>query len=393
MPILQTMNKEQFQDLLERYTKGKASAEEVDLVDAYYKAFDVRPEFTATEAGQPSEKLFLEIKAKIDVQIHRNTQVVKPQLGQHILWRRISAVAAALLLAGTLFYFGAKDSGLQHSQNNEIKPGKMGATLTLANGKQIQISEIPAGKLAEEPGVAISKTKNGQLVYTLNASSTDSGTSSINTLSTSKGQQIQVLLPDGSTVYLNAASSLKYPSSFSKRKERRVELYGEGYFEIAKDRAHPFFVKTNKQQVEVLGTHFNINSYDDAPAIKTTLIEGSVKLSLPGKTKLEDKVLKPGQQSSLIGNHFKIAGVQMDDAIAWKDGYFVFDGEPLTQVMQHISRWYNVDVQFSEASLKNVQLSGSISKYVKITQVLQKLELVGQVQFTINGKKITVERK
>lgn len=226
-----------------------------------------------------------------------------------------------------------------------------------------------------------------------------------NTIATPKGGQYQVRLPDGSKVWLNAASSLKYLASFSAWNERKVELSGEAYFEVAKDKDHPFVVKTENQEVIVLGTHFNINSYKDEPATKTTLLEGSVRVSLLGTTstastinttqkiskgKPAEIILKPGEQATLIGNNIRVSPQNAEDAIAWKDGYFMFNNESLESVMRKISRWYNLDVVFADASIKNQTFYGRMSRFSKVSQVLKSLALTREVKFELKDNTIHV---
>ena len=202
--------------------------------------------------------------------------------------------------------------------------------------------------------------------------------------------QFKVILPDGTLVYLNAASELRYPVAFTGS-ERKVELTGEAYFEVTKNKAMPFIVHTAKGDIQVLGTHFNIMAYSDDPSMKTTLLEGSVKISQPAKN--ITKMLKPDQQAVLSDIGIKVIDVNAEDAVAWKDGIFLFNDDHLDDIMKKISRWYNVDVEFNDETLKKEMYSGTVSRFAQVSQVLKKLEALGGVSFRIEPHKIIVARQ
>ncbi|WP_316794219.1 FecR family protein [Pedobacter frigoris] len=301
------------------------------------------------------------------------------------LWMKIGLTAAiAVILFGvSLFYFSHKKELSAASDN--IAPGKTGATLTLADGRRIRLSDAVNGELANEAGVSIVKSKDGQLIYEVKGASESNR---LNTLSTTNGETYQVRLPDGSMVWLNSASSISYTASLLEKGKRIVRLQGEGYFEISKDASHPFIVKTSDQDVEVLGTHFNINAYEDEPFVKTTLLEGSVKVNKPDAYK---RILKPGEQSASHGNGISVETVNAEYAVAWKDGFFRFNNKTLDMGLREIARWYNVQVTYKRPELKNEQLGGRISKYATINQVLKKMELAGVFRFKVNGREVIVE--
>ncbi len=320
------------------------------------------------------------------------------------LWSRIAAAAVILLVASVGVYFYKSSSPKQETKtltaSNEIKPGKNTATLTLADGRKIVLSDAVNGELAREGGVSIQKTNDGKLIYTVDGKYSG-GTSSkttarLNTITTAAGEQYQVILPDGTLVWLNASSSLEYPSVFIGD-NRKVKLTGEGYFEVAKvaKRKMPFIVLSKGQQVQVLGTHFNINSYPDEKSTKTTLLEGSVSVSVINNQRLSSDnvvpaILKPGQQSILMNGKTKIVQVQTDDVVAWKNGYFMFNNESLEDVMRRVSRWYDVDVAYENLSSRKITFFGTVSRFSSISQVLNILEQTGEVKFTIDGKRIIV---
>nr|WP_121273628.1 FecR family protein [Pedobacter schmidteae] len=310
------------------------------------------------------------------------------------IWPRLAMVAASvvLMIFGVWFFTGnhniLKPDELT-SRKQDVLPGGVGATLTLSNGKKIVLSAAVHGQLAKEGGVSITKTANGQLFYVIADKKLQdlnmAGTS--NTLSTAKGQTFQLRLPDGSLVFLNAASSLTYTSSLLDKGKRVVKLQGEGYFEISKDKAHPFVVKTAKQEVEVLGTHFNINSYENEPTEKTTLLEGSVRITAGNNL----ETLKPGEQGKLEGNKLSIDKVDTDLAIAWKNNDFMFKSEPIDGVMRMVERWYNVEVVYI-GDKTNEKFSGTVSRFDNVSSLLSIIESTGAAHFKIEGRKIYVSK-
>jgi transmembrane sensor len=207
-------------------------------------------------------------------------------------------------------------------------------------------------------------------------------------LSTAKGETYQLRLADGSKVWLNAASSLTYTASLNGNGERRVKLDGEAYFEVAKDKNHPFIVETAKQQVQVLGTHFNINSYADEPMVTTTLLEGSVKVS--HLTSHVSQLLKPGQQALNKNDHITVINANMEQVMDWKQGDFYLNHVDFKTAMRKIARWYNVDVVYDASVSDATESGGWISRNNKLSEVLQSIEAAGQVHFKVEGRKITV---
>ena len=265
---------------------------------------------------------------------------------------------------------------------NDVNPGENKAVLTLADGSSIILDSNRNGTLATQGNTKILKL-NGMVSY--NNLSKKNNTVLYNTISTPRGGQYLLILADGSKVWLNAASSLRFPASFSG-KERKVELLGEAYFEVAKNAAMPFKVKTNGMEVEVLGTHFNINSYEDESAIRTTLLEGSIKINNHGNSSL----LKPGEQAALNkkGEIKIINHANVEEAIAWKEGKFQFDKADIHAVMRQIARWYDVDVAY-QGSVSS-HFGGTISRNVNLSQVLNMLHLTGEVKFEIKDRKVLV---
>lgn len=304
------------------------------------------------------------------------------------LWTILSGVAAALLFtaAAALFYFKQSEKPSGQAFANDIKPGGNKAYLTLSNGEKIVLTDAKNGEVARQAGITITKTADGQLLYVVSdASPADAKLSNAyNTIETPKGGQYQLSLPDGSKVWLNAASSLTYPVSFANLKTRKVSLKGEAYFEVAKDKFHPFTVTTDQQELEVLGTHFNLNAYETST--KTTLLEGMVKVS---GTK-DSRILNPGQQSSLMpSGKLSITPADTELVMAWKNNLFMFESEKIENIMKMLERWYDVEVVY-ESELTNDRFGGAVSKFDNISKVLKILESTKSVHFKIEGRRITV---
>jgi transmembrane sensor len=368
----------QIKQLIQKYLEDQTTVEETALLESWYlkqsTAFQ-RPDAEMIDRNESMMLNFLESRIAEKKTIS--------------LWPRIAIAAAIAFIVIGAYFFRSNFNGTVNDNTKlaaaDIAPGKNGATLTLANGQKIFINGELAGNIASQSGVKISKTKDGQLIYELTNQKGDK--TEYNTLTTTRGEQIQVRLPDGSLVFLNAASSLKYPSSFVSLKERRVDLQGEAYFEVAKDKRHPFIVKAAQQEVKVLGTHFNINSYADEPEIKTTLLEGSVNVSnLNGKI---SEILKPGQQATVKGGNIKVGDADIDQAMSWKNGDFVFVGEDLKVVMRQVARWYDVEIEY-QGNINSSGVVSTISRTKKLSQLLKALQKNQGIHFKVEGRRVLV---
>lgn len=299
------------------------------------------------------------------------------------------SLAAAILIfisAGTYFWLRPAVEPKAKIVSNvfhDAPPGGNKAVLTLANGKIIILDSLQNGIIVKMANFEVNKTKDGQLVYHVVENNTQKP--GLNTLSTPRGGQYQVVLPDGSKVWLNAASSIKFPSVF-KGKIREVELKGEAYFEVAKNAAMPFKVKSTHAQIEVLGTHFNVRAYDDENDMKTTLIEGAVKITSGNLT----NVLKPGDQAVLNGdNRMKVINdVDADIETAWKNGLFQFKDASIEEIMRQAALWYNLNISF-EGEIPKRYYTGKISRNVKASEFLNMLKYTG-IKFRIEGENIIV---
>jgi transmembrane sensor len=362
--------------LLEKYKLGQATELERAMVEDWI-AHGVFPEYEISDFDLEAQL------SKLDKQLPLFEKQTK-------LWPRLAGAAAIFLMlgAGILYYIGKADNKLPKNEAyaNDVTPGSVGATLTLANGQKIKLTDALNGELAKEEGVVITKSANGKLVYSARDIVTEANR--MNTLSTARGETYQLQLPDGSKVWLNAASSLTYSASLNKEGIRQVVLQGEAYFEIARDKKRPFIVKTAKQKVEVLGTHFNVNSYSDEAFTATTLLEGSVRINTIADA-VANKVIRPGEQAVLAANGLRISEVDIEEAVAWKNGKFIFQQETIGTVMRKIARWYDVEVVY-EADLKDKTFSGSMSRFENVSQVLRKIEMTDLVHFKVEGRRIVV---
>ncbi|HLR38153.1 MAG TPA: FecR family protein [Chitinophagaceae bacterium] len=312
---------------------------------------------------------------------------------KRVFFKRAIAVAAVLLVllsTGYFLYINKKPQPelTKHVEKlkNDVLPGKNKATLMLANGSVIHLNNKKMGTIAKQGKTSIVKIKNGQLAYNKEVSpSNDRKEIQYNTLRTPRGGQYQVTLPDGSKVWLNAASSLKFPATFNG-KNRTVQLTGEAYFEINQNKNKPFKVIANEVKVVVLGTHFNMNTYKNNATVKTTLIEGAIKVARKGKS----VVLEPGQQAGMDRNakNIKVSEANIEEVVAWKNGVFYFDGDNMDYIMRRISRWYNVKVVYKNG-VPSGHYTGVISRNTNLSQVLKVLELSG-IHFEIKGRNIVV---
>lgn len=247
----------------------------------------------------------------------------------------------------------------------DVPPGKDGAILTLADGKQIVLDTVKNGSMLQVNGIRV-EVKSGQLMYPPQ----NDGAIAWHTMSTPKGRQFQLQLPDGSQVWLNAASSIRYPSTFSGN-ERKVEIDGEAYLEIAKDKSKPFIVTTRKQQVEVIGTRFNINAYSDEAIERTTLLEGTVKVK--NNHSSSSSLLQPGRQAQVDENTVDVKDADTDEAVAWKNGLFHFVNADIPAVMRQLQRWYNIEVSY-EGAIPRREFQGKMQRDLNLSELINLLE-------------------
>ena len=388
------MTEQEIRILLQKYTHGQASLEEQALLEMWYHQQLSKQPFS--DDNLDSEKLKAEIWKATKQKSFGTSLTGSRNLSSRLRLPLVAAIAL-IISVGSYYYIAVNDKVHHYTVDDlankdiDISPGTDRATLILADGRVIDLSD-------EKEGIIIS---NDVLTYSDgteidgHASSLSSdplkNSSSVtyNTITTPKGGQYSIVLPDGSRVWLNAASTLRYPSRFDDL-ERRVELTGEAYFEIKQQQladrktSKPFIVKSQTQDIEVLGTHFNVNTYADEPIAVTTLIEGSVNVvSANGN---EATKLNPGQQSIVKpGRKTRVLAADVEEAIGWKKGEFIFYNESIEKVMNDIARWYDIEVIYSDPVQKK-KMWGSVSRFENISEVLKMIELTGTVHFDLRIK-------
>lgn len=384
-------------DLIEKYQSGTATPEELRQLNEWYRSFDDSEVEIIAENNNG-----LPISERIKLRLLQTIQGDSvPQPGKK--WR-MPAVAATilLLLTASIYYFFFQSSSpkqeivktiTQPVLKNDIAPGGNRALLTLNDGSTIILDSASNGVISTQGNIDVKKLDNGFLAYSVNGKTvTENDEAFYNTITTPRGGQYQITLSDGTKVWLNAASSIRFPIVFTG-KERKVIVTGETYFEVAHNEVMPFKIKAMSSEVEVLGTHFNINAYDDEASIKTTLLEGKVKVSVPAIDEVGTaRFLSPGQQSSVNknGNINIQNNADTEEAVAWKNGRFQFKSADLKSIFRQIARWYDVEVQYKG----NVDLhfSGQLIRSDNVSKVFEKLKLTGEVNFKIEGRKIIVSK-
>ena len=389
------MNIEDFKELLDRYLTDSLSTEEreqfaealqqphlkAELEKALEESF-MADTYTAAENKARSTRLHQLLQQKLSKH-NDETQTEKPH--RIFYFSRWIAAAVLLLVIGSAAYFFWPKTKSQPiaakpiEKTNDVLPGHEGAVLSLSDGTKIVLDNAKNGALALQGDVKIVK-QNGQIVYT-----GKNGEVLYNNITTERGRMWSVTLSDGTKVWLNAESSLHYPLTFTGN-ERLVEMTGEAYFEVAHNAAMPFKVKVANQVVEVLGTHFNINAYTNEPLVRTTLLEGLVRIS-KGNSK---ELIHPNEEAAVSNNgtNIRVNKVDAQDAIAWKNGYFSFHNADLKTVMRQLSRWYDIEVVYGN-NIPHSEFEGAIDRSLNLSAVLRILEKT-RVQFKIEDKKLII---
>jgi transmembrane sensor len=401
-------NNQNLEMLFHKYLENQCTPEETEtiltwlMVEEYsQEQKDLISRFLSghPESGKPLTKV---LQQRLQKNLEETLQKIeqKENAGSKLKklpWLRYAAVVL-LIIAGSGTYLAlhhktpskpatvASNKEQAKQTKRDLAPGGNRAVLTLGDGSTIVLDDAKNGTLTQQGNTKVLKF-NGKLTY--DPANTKNDEIVYNTLSTPRGGQYQIELPDGSQVWLNAVSSLRFPTAFAG-KERRVEITGEAYFEVAKNAAMPFKVVVvtpldNGPEIEVTGTQFNIMAYNDEAAVKTTLLEGSVKINQDSKPIL----LKPGQQARSQDETIKIIdNIDTEEVVAWKNGYFQFTSASLQQVMRQIARWYDVDISYV-GKVPERRFGGKISRDNNASEVLKVLEL-SKVKFRIEDKKIVV---
>ncbi len=389
------MDKIDILELLKKHKEGTASKEEVEFLHAYYDLFDAKEDVLAAMDPADIAALKQSIRAGIDEQIAVTEPAIVRSISTRYKW--LAAASVLLLFSIATFVFisrkpanetaSVKNESTVAPAVNDIAPGTNQAVLTLADGTVIALDDKANGVISEQQGAVVKKAADGHVLYASN----EKAAAVINTISTPNGGQYRLTLADGTNVWLNAASSITFPTAFTGA-TREVKITGEAYFEVAKDKQHPFKVISENQVIEVLGTHFNVNTYNDEPAEKTTLLEGSVRVTRKSKDNKETatKILVPGQQSLLYRSKasIRVQSADTEEAVAWKNGYFKFDRVDIQTIMRQVARWYNVEIEY-RGGISDDVFVGKIARSENVSGVLRILAL-SKIKTAVEGRKIIV---
>ena len=389
--MLSPRNRQEFKRLIERYQDGKASPEEIIFVEKYYQSFESVDGFTdnlsETEIQQLQSQLYQKINSGIAITEVKQAVVVP-------LWRKVAA-AASVAAAVLLLVFGGWYLFFQNSPKNvpqqlainsvktEILPGKTRATLTLDDGKEIVLDTAQNGLLAEQ-GNTLIHNSNGTLVY----NGVNDGAVRYNTLTTHKGEQYPLTLSDGTEVFVDASSTIRFPVVFNGD-QREVSINGRAYFHVAENKSKPFYVVKGDKKVRVYGTQFNVSAYDNEKDMKVTLVQGSVKV-MNGAS---EGMMVPGQQAILAKLNSTINiidNADIEQAIAWKNGVIAIHHADVSSILQEIERWYDVDIEVI-GELPKKDLYFDVSRNAKLSELLRIFEIY-HIKYSIDAakRKLTV---
>ncbi len=385
------ITREEFLKLYKKYISGQCSPAEMDMLNSYrdkMKLLDDKWDDDLMSQDEVGERIWQRLS--------ESRKVVGPLAGRKNIafkWYKVAAAAVVILSAG-LWMIKHNNKPVHTSQLVKtpirgILPGGNKAYLTMANGTRIVLDSAKNGNLAAQAGITLTKTKNGLVVYHFSGNKNQQIPDSapeFNTITTPVGGQYQVELEDGTKVWLNSMSSLRFPVAFNGN-ERNVELTGEAYFEVAKNKYKPFNVQAAGTRVQVLGTHFNINAYKDNEYLTATLLEGSVRM-VHGSAMT---VLTPGQQGKITtsGNQIEVKDADIEETMAWKNGLFVFHDENIVNIMKQVSRWYDIDVEYT-GDVKDREFGGTVSRYKNITELLNNMELTQAIHYKIEGRRVII---
>lgn len=392
---------------LHHYADGQATAEEIQAVDAWISGLDFE------------EALSPEIESELDIIYNRSHQVLMAAVNEEsetrflrlnrrplLTYGKIAASVIGLIVLGagaywTLNFNTGKQANIVASvAADSIMPGSKKAMLQLSNGRIIELNTMSVGELAKEGNASIRKTENGLVSYHISQAVADKSAGDlqpmINTITIPVGGEYSLTLSDGTRVWMNAASTLRFPSEFTG-KTREVELLqGEAFFEVAKNTSHPFHVAVSKSaaqgtmNIEVLGTSFNVSAYQTDEDIQTTLVSGAVKVS--SESGLQSAVLKPGNQASFsAGSQLEVAKVDTDLATAWKDGFFQYENTPLPKVLDELSRWYNVKVIYKGEPKNETTITGRFDRRSSLQETLESIRFIGiKLEYRLENRAIVI---
>ena len=383
---------------LEKYFAGTITPSELDHLNQWYHSFNDGEIELMLDDHEKEEELFERIRVRLLETVREDQHKTARKINDK--WQIPVAAAIALLIFISVGYlmFSSKSSTAPVAQKtpddkrsfNDIAPGGNRAILTLADGSPIILDSVSNGIIGQQGNIKVRKLSSGLLDYVINGHHvTENDEVFYNRVTTPKGGQYQVTFTDGTKVWLNAASSIRFPVVFEGN-YRKVEITGEAYFEVTKNRTMPFKVKANNSEIEVLGTHFNVNAYDDEAAVKTTLLEGKVKVSALDTQDRSPQFLKPGSQAAInkdgkinIKDH-----ADTEEAVAWMNGFFQFKSADLKTILRQIARWYDVSIEYK--GIADMRFTGQLTRNENVSQVLKELALTLEVHFKIDGRKIIV---
>lgn len=386
------ITKEEYLILFEKQLANRCNADELYLLEEYQDEINLSdPELTKDFPNRYQVRKRLLNKLLISRGIQHQRQPFR------ITWMR--TIAATILLGSALgltFWYANYSSFLAQKNHKmdklttgSVKPGGDQATLTMANGVTINLNDINNGQIAAQSGISISKASHGMIVYNFSGNQSKNGKidTSKNMIQTPKGGQYQMILTDGTKVWLNSTTTLSFPMCFPKN-QRKVTLTGEAYFEVSKDKKRPFVVCANGTEVQVLGTHFNVNAYSDNSEVATTLLEGSVRMK-KGKY---SALLVPGEQAVSQNNSstLTVNKVNVNDMVGWKNGYFIFRDENIVNIMKQLSRWYDLEVIYTSEEVKDREFGGTVSRADNLKELLDYMELTQTIHYKLEGRRLLI---
>ncbi|HET6995607.1 MAG TPA: FecR domain-containing protein [Chitinophagaceae bacterium] len=387
--VMETITAEETRELFRQLDSQEQLPVINEYVDAYFNSSEADEISNPELRNRILDRLRLAIESSLPQATRPVSRFSTGRNSRVIRFRRFAAAASIILVLGLVTWLIIVKNEGTKPINAIVKtdipaPQNTRATITLADGRVITLDSVNAGTLTQQSNITVTKTTDGKIVYS--GSGDLSREAVYNTLNNPRGSKVvDVTLTDGSHVWLNAGSSITYPVAFIGN-ERKVSITGEAYFEVSHDASKPFFVSKGELQVQVLGTHFNVNAYDDESEIKVTLLEGSVKVSNDADTKM----IKPGEQAAAVSHSpFTIHhSPDLGQVMAWKNGMFEFSKTDLKTIMRQVSRWYDVEIVY-ESTPKTDLFGGGLSKNLPLSEVLQLLEGNG-VKFIIEGRKLYV---
>ncbi len=383
------MTEKEIHVLALKFLKGETTKEEEILLHDWYDHKNADEQIIITTIDEEG----VDVKNRLYRDIQRKITKTKPFVIRRNIVRYAASIALVLTFLGFLFYSKRSTETIHYTQllKDDVGPGGNNAVLRLGNEVEVDLDKVSIGSLAEANGLVIKKDEDGSLLLVISDNGSPEAERKINTLQTPKGGQYKIELPDGTRVWLNASSILRFPSIFDEAL-REIELEGEAYFEVAhiedkSSRRVPFVVNSRNQKIEVLGTHFNVHSYTNESAVKTTLLEGSVRVIAPESH--QHLLLKPGQRSLVKKGIITVGKADIESDVAWKNGDFIFNNESLTSVMRKLERWYDVEVEY-QGDFTDLRFSGAVSRSKNISEVLKIMTLTGKVKFNIEGRRIII---